>query len=135
MSLKLSCILWIAEIREGKKLENKGGQGCEVCVWKRLSSPHLPPTKIRRYYLKFTVKCGSCHACCTRLHKVKKMLNFPYRIINGVCEKLVAGKCSIYDNRPEVCNVTEMRKYFDGTNKEYIELVRRSCREIRGENV
>jgi Fe-S-cluster containining protein len=63
------------------------------------------------------------------------MLNFPYRIVNGVCEKLTAGKCGIYDHRPEVCNVNAMRKYFDGTDKEYAELVRRSCREIRGDNV
>jgi hypothetical protein len=38
----LSCILWIAEIREGKRLENKGGAGLWGVRLETFVLPTLP---------------------------------------------------------------------------------------------
>lgn len=38
-------------------------------------------------------------------------LTFPYKTdASGVCEKLVDGKCSVYEDRPLLCNVKELGK-------------------------
>lgn len=62
--------------------------------------------------------CTSCGLCCKKigdlLSNVDKMKGpdkvmlqaFPYRARkDGSCEKFVNGKCSVYDDRPDICNI------------------------------
>lgn len=34
--------------------------------------------------------------------------NFPFSIKDGKCEKFIDGKCSVYENRPIMCNVEKL---------------------------
>jgi Fe-S-cluster containining protein len=68
--------------------------------------------------------CSGCGKCCQNLFlteevssqfskTVQKLISeFPYKIHNGTCEKLVDNKCSVYENRPVICKVDEGYKYF-----------------------
>lgn len=56
--------------------------------------------------------CTKCGACCKMIYKSpiadKNMLNN-----DGSCKYLVNNSCSIYENRPEFCNVKIMyEKYY-----------------------
>lgn len=56
--------------------------------------------------------CTKCGACCRTLSQIpdidKAMLNN-----DGSCKFLINNQCSIYQNRPEFCNVQIMyEKYF-----------------------
>lgn len=44
--------------------------------------------------------CISCGECCRHIHLVKGLVHLQ---IGGVCKYLVDNKCSIYDNRPDLC--------------------------------
>ena len=66
--------------------------------------------------------CTGCGACCMTvgmvLDNVERLDNpvlraaveaFPYKVDeNGVCEKLVDSKCSVYEDRPIMCNVAAL---------------------------
>ncbi len=70
--------------------------------------------------------CTGCGICCTKVRdafqNVENMLpadrdaikSFPYATKpDGSCEKLVNGKCSVYKNRPLICNMEAMyNKYY-----------------------
>lgn len=68
--------------------------------------------------------CSGCGQCCKNLfltkevseqfsESVQKLIDeFPYEIHNGVCEKLKNNKCSVYEDRPDICKVDEGYKYF-----------------------
>jgi hypothetical protein len=91
-------------------------------------------------------KCTGCGCCCKRIDKVlaiaetlpedmKEDLAFPYSHNNGVCEKLnEEGKCSIYNERPLICNFEESRKYFGFTDYEFNKIVVPSCNEMMEED-
>jgi Uncharacterised protein family (UPF0153). len=66
------------------------------------------------------ISCLTCHRCCSNLSQLLKkssssslfsdklkdeFINFPYKTkIDGSCEKLQNGKCSIYEERPIACD-------------------------------
>lgn len=66
--------------------------------------------------------CTGCGACCMVIGKVLSNVDcldnpvlraavevFPYKADeNGVCEKLIDNKCSVYDDRPIMCNVAAL---------------------------
>ena len=66
-----------------------------------------------------TFNCTSCGQCCKRLGEILEAYqnmpsnqilklaadDFPHRAIDGVCEKLVDNQCSIYNDRPLLCNI------------------------------
>lgn len=95
---------------------------------------------MKTYSDKF--QCTGCGCCCRRVDKVlyihqflpeeiKKDLFFPYSHTDGVCEKLTDdGKCSIYNERPLICNFEESRKYFDMDDYEFNKIVVPSCMEM-----
>jgi Fe-S-cluster containining protein len=69
--------------------------------------------------------CTGCGECCRHIDNLynnkpkplwlqKLIASFPYTHINGVCEKLVDGKCSVYEDRPVLCRVDQV---FDYQNK------------------
>ena len=56
--------------------------------------------------------CTGCGCCCKKVGVIKPFLTeeeFPYNTDEyGVCEMLIDNKCSVYDNRPDVCSVYKM---------------------------
>ncbi len=49
--------------------------------------------------------CTSCGACCRRAGHVK---GFPFLVTqDGACQFLAGNLCAIYEERPEICRVTE----------------------------
>ena len=51
--------------------------------------------------------CHSCGACCRQAGKI----GLPHNGDN-VCTYLVDNKCSVYDDRPEICRVKDSHKHF-----------------------
>ena len=78
-------------------------------------------------------KCKECGACCYFIDKAKKMgYDFPYKANkDGSCEKLVDNRCSIYETRPDICNVEKVRRVLGMEYFEYYELMEKSCEEVR----
>ena len=69
--------------------------------------------------------CTSCGQCCRNIDKVlysgvdpntpigMLVKNFPYKPnAQGECEMLVDGKCSVYENRPLLCDIKKMTTLF-----------------------
>lgn len=69
--------------------------------------------------------CTGCGECCRKVGAVlanralddtplgKLLKIFPYKANEqGHCEMLVDGKCSVYENRPLICNVRRMTEVF-----------------------
>lgn len=68
--------------------------------------------------------CTGCSGCCRLIGGIldkgqnhpdpvlrQVIASFPYVTDeNGVCEKLIDNRCSVYDNRPLLCNVTLLGK-------------------------
>lgn len=92
--------------------------------------------------------CTSCGQCCRMVGKMllfknatspgqpyyREMQEFPYQTdARGVCEKLNnQGQCSVYDNRPDLCNIETIRKrYFaDLTEPEYFAISAANCNNM-----
>ena len=84
--------------------------------------------KLEELPVKF--ECSSCGACCRNTAKTvaeakakiakgdtNKLLaavaDFPFGTNeDGSCEKLVDGKCSVYNDRPTICNVEKSFEIF-----------------------
>ena len=50
--------------------------------------------------------CIKCGLCCKLLQHIPILSD--YDTGNGVCRYLVNNLCSIYENRPSICNIEEM---------------------------
>ena len=83
--------------------------------------------------------CTSCGLCCKQMNVVlntdhdNDLLNFivskfPYEVSeDGVCEKLNDNnQCSVYEDRPLICNIRIMSKLFHIPYKYTIE----ACNEL-----
>ena len=67
-----------------------------------------------------TFECTSCGLCCKQIGKIvgsiapfpwmqKATDEFPYEAReDGSCEKLEDNRCTVYDNRPLLCDVNRM---------------------------
>jgi len=94
-------------------------------------------------------ECSGCGLCCRKVGKtirqareakskgaVNKLVDwlcrFPYKFdVNGICEKLADGKCTVYDNRPAVCQVEMSRRLFTKeTQAQYYERTAKLCNEM-----
>ena len=62
--------------------------------------------------------CTGCGCCCRVISWADDVvvrddpdhpLYFPYTHKNGVCEKLIDNKCSVYETRPMMCRIEESR--------------------------
>lgn len=92
--------------------------------------------------------CAQCGNCCRNVGKqikfarlarqngddspiIDEMLAFPHKLNDkGECENLVDNKCSIYETRPDICDVNKLwRKYMKGniSLKLWHELNKRAC--------
>ncbi len=89
-----------------------------------------------------TFPCTSCGACCKHIDRSidnaiklseltgNKDIIFPFTHSDGVCEKLIDNKCSIYDNRPLLCNVEKMREVLGYSKKYFYKLNLKVCNEL-----
>lgn len=82
--------------------------------------------------------CTSCGCCCRRIDllstlpetkDVNNILYFPYNDIgNGVCENLIDGnRCNIYETRPYICSIENMKNHFDLPEEEYLAIAINHC--------
>ena len=47
---------------------------------------------------------------------------------DGSCEKLTEdGLCSVYEDRPIMCNVRLMSKFYEGSTEEYYDITAKIC--------
>lgn len=78
-------------------------------------------------------KCDCCGLCCRSLKKVPALASFDRG--DGVCIHLRADNlCSIYDHRPEICNVELMyEKYFSQhySKEEFFKINAEQCKKIK----
>lgn len=68
--------------------------------------------------------CTQCGACCRRISRAiefvktmspekQKMFAFPYTHTDGICDMLVDNKCSVYEDRPLLCNIERVARVLD----------------------
>lgn len=78
--------------------------------------------------------CTKCGACCKHIGEIRDTLNinFPYEIIDNVCSMLDRNNlCTVYANRPEICNVSYMKRYFPNLSEDmYLQLNYLSCARL-----
>jgi len=74
--------------------------------------------------------CKKCGECCRHLEKMIEY--FPYQK-NGVCDFLVGNLCSIYENRPDLCNYKRTYLLFrkNMTIEEYHQTIVFYCEQFR----
>lgn len=91
-----------------------------------------------------TFGCTGCGACCSRvglnIDKLKSF-GFPYETKpnSNKCEKLTDdNKCSVYNNRPDVCNIDTMyyKEYskLGKTKKEMFKMEATICNKFQVED-
>lgn len=95
-----------------------------------------------------TIQCNGCTLCCENIVEkladaskkewLKELANeFPYKPgKDGNCEMLINGKCSVYDNRPAICNTNKTFEYQNLTTSKdkWIELQKSSCKALKAIN-
>lgn len=86
-------------------------------------------------------KCSGCGLCCKKIDVVVALtehveeLKFPYKHENGVCEKLTDdGKCSVYSDRPLICNVDKFAEHFNLDKGEFYKINEDACKMLQNEN-
>ena len=89
--------------------------------------------------------CTGCGLCCTRMESVLNtpapfkwmeplIAEFPYGTDEyGACMMLEDGQCSVYENRPLLCNIERIADEMDtGMSKEtWFELNYHGCRVLQ----
>jgi len=98
------------------------------------------------YICRMGFNCTSCGLCCKNIQNVydnsvriseevnNKNIVFPYTHIDGVCEKLIDNKCSIYKTRPMICNVDAMSEILRFNKGAFYKLNAKICNELIKEN-
>ena len=78
-----------------------------------------------------TFHCDKCGLCCRLLKDVPQLAAFDRG--DGVCKFLHGTLCSIYENRPDICNVDKMYPAFASimSRDEYDEVMEASCARIK----
>jgi Fe-S-cluster containining protein len=79
--------------------------------------------------------CIKCSLCCRSLNKLYFLSD--YDSGGGICRYLSGNLCSIYNERPEICNVEKMyHSYFKKcmNENEFIIANLKSCLELAKEN-
>jgi Fe-S-cluster containining protein len=83
--------------------------------------------------------CTSCGLCCQRIYNLKEFsealsiqksmpdLIFPYSNESGICEKYIDNKCSVYEDRPIICNISKMQEILEIEAKEFYKMNASIC--------
>jgi Fe-S-cluster containining protein len=74
-------------------------------------------------------QCKQCGACCKVFGLIGIKVDFPFAINDGICEKLVDNKCSIYADRPDCCRYDKWKATRCEQEKEI--MMEESCKHIR----
>ena len=76
-------------------------------------------------------QCDKCGICCKLIKGIPQLAAFDRG--DGVCIHLKDNLCSIYDSRPDICNVEKMYALFKDqmTEKEYLQLMTDSCSALK----
>ena len=92
----------------------------------------------------FDFPCTQCGSCCSHVREaIKNAQNsnhpvwneaantFPYSYdSNGKCEKLIDGKCSVYNERPLLCNINKLGNLLELDTKMWYYMVAKSCNQL-----
>ena len=78
--------------------------------------------------------CTKCGACCKRAHLIENFQYVDYK--NTGCKKLNDNKCSIYLNRPFICNMEKVRNllFSNIKLKEYYKISAIICNKLMQED-
>ena len=76
-------------------------------------------------------KCDKCGICCKMLTGIPQLAAFDRG--DGVCIHLKDNLCSIYESRPDICNVGKMYFFFKEqmSEDEYLQLMSDSCKVLK----
>lgn len=76
-------------------------------------------------------ECSQCGECCKLLKKYPPMADYDRG--DGVCKYLLDNKCSIYNQRPNICRGEYVyHTYFEGMDvDEYYGMLYRYCNLIK----
>lgn len=89
--------------------------------------------------------CTGCSLCCRAIGAilaepnlfrnlpivVQAVKDFPYKAdANGVCEKLVDNRCSVYEKRPLLCNIRELGVLLGYSTEEWYRLNAETCNQL-----
>lgn len=76
--------------------------------------------------------CTSCGLCCHQAAKLKKVdPGFPYEARpDGSCEKLIGRLCSVYDHRPDICNIDKTVERFGLDKRRFYEKNAEACNAL-----
>jgi len=91
--------------------------------------------------------CTGCGLCCTQIEKIKRTVHpfgwmqklvdaFPYGTdVDGACMMLVDGQCSVYEDRPLLCDIERTADEVDiGMSKrQWFEVNYRGCKQLQRE--
>lgn len=75
--------------------------------------------------------CLKCGECCRHIDLVPELSDFDRG--DGVCKHLSGNLCSIYEHRPDICNVEVMyhkvysKKY---TKQEFLKINEEMCKRL-----
>ncbi len=74
--------------------------------------------------------CSKCGACCRRAGLIPDFPE-PVHKDNSCTHLLDDNSCAIYEDRPDICSVDKVRKYFPFlTEKEYVNATIQVCNEM-----
>ena len=93
----------------------------------------LTQSKINGIFSQNTAfPCDKCGECCRNIGNISQLKDFDDG--TGRCRYLQGNTCSIYENRPDICNVEKMYAKCFATHMsrdEFIELNRQSCQQLK----
>ena len=89
--------------------------------------------------------CTSCGLCCTTVGSlldqkfddpnVQTLIDaFPFDTVDGVCEMLKDGLCSVYDQRPILCNVKLVGIFLGLEQNQWYKAQAATCNKVIEEN-
>lgn len=79
-----------------------------------------------------TFPCTSCGLCCYQAARIKLLEpSFPYKAReDGSCEKLVGRRCSVYKDRPEICNIDRIAERYHLDKQEFYRRNAAACNAL-----
>jgi len=83
--------------------------------------------------MQFT--CDSCGLCCHKAYLVPELSEFIGA--DGQCRYFINNQCSIYDERPLICNIEKYYETFLSeilTKEEFYQKNHGACMELKSEN-
>ena len=100
---------------------------------------------VNQHIMECRIECNGCTICCETIGSllvsgssedwVNELIDkFPYSVdSNGVCEMLKDNKCSVYKNRPIICNINKTFYYQNITKskKEWLKINKEACTKLK----